>query len=233
MQAPKTGAPRAIGGYSAGCIAGAVELPKGMHIARPERKRIYGHPPLIAFLKSLSANKNIAPVWLGDLSQPRGGPAPSGHASHQTGLDVDIFYARDKGEALPMVDLEAHKTTKHFTAKVVKLIREAAQDPAVERLFVNPVLKQALCDKYPGEWLHKVRPWWGHHDHFHARLPCPADSSDCKPQDPIAAGDGCADMPWWLSPEAQADRKKEQEKYQSKVGALPELPEGCKQVLEN
>jgi penicillin-insensitive murein endopeptidase len=36
-----------------------------------------------------------------------------------------------------------------------------------------------------------VRPWWGHAEHFHIRIGCPAESSDCKPQPPPDAGDGC------------------------------------------
>jgi penicillin-insensitive murein DD-endopeptidase len=236
---PKAGAARSIGGYSAGCVQGAIALPDGdfnFRVTRPERKRVFGHPRLVTFLKELSLKlkkRKLGPLWLGDLGQPRGGPAPSGHASHQTGLDADVYYARDKGETVQMVDLEKKQTTKNFTDRIVTLIKEAASDPRIDRLFVNPVIKRALCEKAGDDrtWLHKIRPWWGHHEHFHVRLPCPDDSKDCKPQDPIADGDGCADLPWWFDDKAQADRKKEQEKYQSKVGALPALPEGCAAVL--
>ena len=40
----------AIGGYSAGCIDGAVALPKigdGFRVAKPERNRVFGHPLLV------------------------------------------------------------------------------------------------------------------------------------------------------------------------------------------
>ena len=37
-------------------------------------------------------------------------------------------------------------------------------------------------------WLRTVRPWWGHHDHLHVRLKCPADSTGCESQPPLAAG---------------------------------------------
>jgi hypothetical protein len=30
-------------------------------------------------------------LYIGDISQPRGGPMTSGHASHQIGLDADIW----------------------------------------------------------------------------------------------------------------------------------------------
>jgi len=34
------------------------------------------------------------------------------------------------------------------------------------------------------------------------RLRCPADSPDCRPQDPLPAGDGCgAALAWWFTSE--------------------------------
>src|SRR5436305_9892806 len=94
FQTPAPGPARSIGGYSAGCIEGAAELPldgKGYKIARPERHRVFGHPLLVAMVRSLAetlAKLKLGVLSVGDLGQPRGGPAPSGHASHQSGLDV-------------------------------------------------------------------------------------------------------------------------------------------------
>ncbi|HCB13842.1 MAG TPA: penicillin-insensitive murein endopeptidase, partial [Gammaproteobacteria bacterium] len=68
-------------------------------------------------------------------------------------------------------------------------LKLAAQSPRVERIFVNAIIKQALCDSETDRaWLNKVRPWWGHDAHFHVRLACPPDSGQCKPQQPIPPG---------------------------------------------
>jgi hypothetical protein len=40
-------------------------------------------------------------------------------------------------------------------------------------------------------WMSKVRPWYGHDDHIHVRLKCPADSPNCRAQPPVPGGDGC------------------------------------------
>ena len=67
------------------------------------------------------------------------------------------------------------------------VIRAAAAEPEVERIFVNAAIKKALCrdDEGRRDWLNKVRPMWGHDYHFHVRIGCPDDSPDCKPQDPV------------------------------------------------
>ena len=75
---------------------------RGYEVVRIGRNRRYGHPNLIAFVQRLGAGARRAKLGLlvvGDLSQPRGGPTPSGHRSHQTGLDADIGYAAPGGRA--------------------------------------------------------------------------------------------------------------------------------------
>src|SRR5258708_22261345 len=85
---------RTIGFYSKGCLAGAVALPINgatWQVMRLSRNRNWGHPNLTAFLERLAAQ---APktgwhgLLVGDMSQPRGGPMLTGHASHQVGLDA-------------------------------------------------------------------------------------------------------------------------------------------------
>src|SRR6266852_58714 len=88
---------RTIGFYSKGCLAGAVALPINgttWQVMRLSRNRNWGHPNLVQFLERLAAQ---APktgwhgLLVGDMSQPRGGPMLTGHASHQVGLDADIW----------------------------------------------------------------------------------------------------------------------------------------------
>src|ERR1700736_4692383 len=89
---------RVIGFYSKGCIAGAEQMPINgdtWQVMRLSRNRYWGHPDTIAMLKRLAANVHKDAGWpgilVGDIGQPRGGPALTGHASHQIGLDADIW----------------------------------------------------------------------------------------------------------------------------------------------
>jgi penicillin-insensitive murein endopeptidase len=240
---PSGGPPRSIGDYSAGCIAGAAELPlhgPGFQLARPERGRVFGHPLLIDVIRGVGMMLKRAKqtLYLGDLGQARGGPAPTGHASHQTGLDADVYYAIAPGKTaqpmpLAMVDLATNRMTQHFTQAVARLLHWVVEDPRVARIFVHPAIKRALCANEHGSraWLQKVRPWWGHHDHFHMRLACPADSPECKAQDRLPEGDGCKEVNWWFSREAAEQRARDRQRYQSKVGAASPLPPGCEELL--
>jgi penicillin-insensitive murein endopeptidase len=149
---------------------------------------------------------------------------------------VDIWYVtsrRKSAQPLPMVDLATLKVTPNWSSVVVRVLSLVAGDPRVDRIFVHPVIKQTLCESATGDrtWLHKVRPWWGHHDHFHVRLACPAESPDCKAQTAIAPGDGCGELAWWLAPRAEQERSEQHRDYQARVGATPALPERCQEVL--
>jgi penicillin-insensitive murein endopeptidase len=190
---------------------------------RLSRERRFAHPELVAFVERLAATLRAdghPGLLVGDLAQPRGGPMTSGHRSHQSGLDADIWYlpapperlGRDRREtmsAVPLVtpgtlELDAERFAAFDTAAV---LRAAAGDPAVARIFVHPVVKRALCRRVDGEraWLRKVRPWWGHDHHFHVRLACPAGEPACVEQDPPPPGDGCdATLAWWFTDEPWA-----------------------------
>ena len=74
-------------------------------------------------------------------------------------------------------------------------------DPRVARIFVFAGAKVEMCANATGDrsWLHKIRPWYGHNYHFHVRLNCPAGAAGCVDQDPIPAGDGCADAQEWVN----------------------------------
>src|SRR5262249_26218811 len=159
--------------------------------------------------------------------QPRGGPSPSGHASHQNGLDVDLLFLPLAGDhAESMVDAAHQKPSPRFTPAIARVLELVAADARVDRIFIAPVLKRALCEKPPGEraWLRKLIPWWGHDDHYHVRLLCPADSAHCVPQPPLGSGDGCDRLDWWFDEKDGADRAAARKRYTSRVGAVPELP---------
>jgi penicillin-insensitive murein endopeptidase len=240
---PATGPAQAIGAYRAGCVQGAAQLPrrgKGFRVMRPERARVFGHPRLIAFIRSLARSarrKQLAPLAIGDLGQARGGPAPSGHSSHQSGLDVDIWYAAKgrgaRARPVLMVDRKRLQPTAAWNGRATRLLALAAADPAVDRIFVHPVLKRALCASARGDraWLRKLRPWWGHDDHFHVRLACPPDSPSCEAQARLPAGDGCADLAWWFRPASDGERRERKQAYQERVGTASPLPTQCAALL--
>ena len=247
----------AIGAPAKGCLAGAQALPlsgSGYEVMRPSRRRTFGHPQLIAFITALAAAAQ-AEGWpgilVGDLAQARGGPTSSGHRSHQSGLDVDIWLqpvpeagiTAAEREALAAVSVlasgGAHVDARRWTAAHHRLLRTAAAFAEVDRIFVNPAIKQALCaaagdaDNGNGRaWLRKVRPWWGHDAHMHIRLACPDDSSACEAQPPIPAGDGCgADLAWWFSAEAAEEAAKKAKAPPARALTLDDLPPACRTVL--
>jgi penicillin-insensitive murein endopeptidase len=185
-------------------------------VMRVSRDRYWGNPRLVDFIERLG-EKGKKVGWngllIGDMSQPRGGPMLNGHASHQIGLDVDIWFtpmpthepAREEREfdmALKMVAKDRRDVDPAtWTHERTELVRIAAQDPVVARIFVNPAIKKAMCREAGSDrtWLAKVRPWWGHDEHFHVRLACPPDSPLCKAQPETGAGDGCGpDLAGWL-----------------------------------
>jgi penicillin-insensitive murein DD-endopeptidase len=220
IKTPNAGVPRIIGGVAHGCVIGASELPPdgpGYAAIRLSRHRNFGHPSLVRYIETLgrtSAAAGLPPFYVGDMAQPRGGPLPFGHASHQTGLDVDIWFALQAKPALPpeareAVDLPSMLLANYreidprrFGVRQIELLRLAASAPEVERIFVNPVIKAALCRRAKDgdrAWLGRIRPWFGHDEHFHVRLKCPADSPECEAQKPVPDGDGCgAELASWL-----------------------------------
>jgi penicillin-insensitive murein DD-endopeptidase len=248
---PTPSPPQVYGGYARGCIDGALSLPldgPGYQVMRPSRQRFYGHPSLIAFVEQL-ATEMQAKGWngllIGDLAQPRGGPMTSGHRSHQTGLDVDIWLMASPGrtltfperEDMPAVSMVAASglSVDHalWSAAQLELVHTAATFPGVERIFVNAAIKQELCRTVAGDrsWLAKVRAWWGHDDHIHVRLRCPETDSQCETQSPVPSGDGCdASLDWWFSQEAR-DALRTARAAPSKPMTLEDLPSVCRAVL--
>jgi penicillin-insensitive murein DD-endopeptidase len=208
---PANLAARSIGFYAKGCLAGARALPvngPAWQVMRLSRNRNWGHPSLIAYIERFAKDAKEKDGWpgllVGDLSMPRGGPMPFGHASHQVGLDVDIWYRPEpdhefsakEREDIPMESFlsdPGHVNTEMWKPEFEKLLRRAVSYPEVARIFVNPAIKKWLCDNVKSDrgFLHKVTPIYGHHDHFHVRLVCPANDPGCRNQPPNAADEGC------------------------------------------
>ena len=109
----------------------------------------------------------------------------------------------------------------------------ASEDERLARIFVNPAIKRALCDKVPEAeqaWLRKIRPWWGHNFHFHVRLKCAGDNADCVDQAPPPEGPDCgSNLDWWFTYEARNPVPKPPKPPLT----MADLPNSCTNVLEN
>lgn len=257
--APASMQARAIGSYARGCLAGATALPvdgPSWQVMRLNRNRNWGHPVLIDYLEDLARDVPKITGWpgllVGDISQPRGGPMLTGHASHQIGLDADLWLtpmprarlgseARENMPAVNMARADWRDVDpKHWTPAHTRLIKTAASEPRVERIFVNPAIKVALC-RDPGadrSWLNKVRPIWGHNYHFHIRMSCPAGMASCSGQEPPNFGEGCGqELTDWIERQRAAifappkpPRTGPAPKPKPPM-SLDALPAECRQVL--
>ncbi len=250
---PSADPTQAIGSYANGCLAGGEALPlngEGYQVLRPQSSRFYGHPTTVSFVERLAKQmkkESGTQLLIGDMSLPQGGRFSSGHASHQTGLDVDIWLrlantplsAEQLRDPNPysVVDMPGYKIlaprwdNRHF-----ELIKMAASDAQVARIFVHPVIKEQLCAEEQGSgsersWLRKVRPWWGHNYHFHVRLTCPEGDFLCHNQALPPRGDGCGfELASWR-PNPKNDKALSQENPQKKI-VEPSLPAMCLTLLQ-
>jgi penicillin-insensitive murein endopeptidase len=242
--------PYAVGQPSRGCLAGGVQLPETgptWQAMRLGRNHHWGHPVTIAFIQDLSRTAVRAGwrgLYVGDIAQARGGPV-RGHASHQTGLDVDIWYTppprldltrrdRERLSAISVRAADERHVNGNWTPSHAYILEAAARDRRVNRIFVTGPVKLRMCaDARTRDraWLRKIRPWWNHHDHFHVRLNCPAGAVGCKDPDPIPPGDGCAEAVWWvtdalLPPDPNAPKPPPKPELR-----LADLPPQCAEVL--
>jgi penicillin-insensitive murein endopeptidase len=241
-----------LGGYSKGCAAGLVQLPESgptWQAMRLSRNRNWGHPETIDLVQDLSraaTRAGWAGLYVGDISQPRGGPMTSGHRSHQIGLDADIWLyptsrmdlsrsQREKISAVSMRRADGAFVNDRWTRAHHEVVRAAAMDPRTARIFIFPGAKVRMCADATGDrsWLRKVRPWWGHHYHFHVRLHCPAGAAGCVDQAAPPPGDGCAEAVQWQrnilnppppDPEAPPPRPRRELR-------MADLPQQCAAVL--
>jgi murein endopeptidase len=168
---------RALGQPFAGRLVNGVRLPpRGQHFVTwdPIRKQLpnrgwrrWGTDRLLRLLLRIGreyrrANPGAPRLVIGDLSRPRGGDfGPQfggiGHASHQNGLDADIYYPRrDRREIAPrvvgQVDLPLAQDL------VSRFVRAGA-----ELVFVGPATPLRGPRKV-------VMALVNHDDHLHVRL---------------------------------------------------------------
>jgi penicillin-insensitive murein endopeptidase len=254
-----------IGTYARGCAAGLIELPETgptWQAMRLSRHRNFGHPVLVQYLEDLSQTATQIGwrgLYIGDMGQPRGGPMTSGHASHQIGLDADIWMLppkslslsrkdRENISSIPVRSADQKSVTAHWTPRHAALLKAAASDPRIDRIFVAAAVKIEMCKtakRSDKKWLQKIRPIAGHDTHFHVRLKCPKGATLCETQSPTVSelsngGDGCDEtLAWWVSdaylnpkpvkdPGPPPPRKKGPREF-----TMADLPRQCANVLSS
>lgn len=265
-RSPSNHQPTAIGSYAKGCGAGLVQMPETgptWQAMRLSRNRNWGHPEMIRYLQELSVEATRlgwGGLYIGDISQPRGGPMLSGHASHQIGLDADIWMLppqrlnltrgeREKISSIPVRSANQRSVTRNWTSSHHALMRAAAMDDRVDRIFVAASVKIEMCKTATNRdtrWLRKIRPVAGHDTHFHVRLKCPAGSEGhCQTQTPTVeelsnGGNGCDDtLMWWVTdylnpPRATGPRPPAQPRPRGpRDYTMADLPSQCAAVLSS
>jgi penicillin-insensitive murein endopeptidase len=264
MQDASAQVPMPIGSYARGCGAGLVELAETgptWQAMRLSRNRNWGHPVTVQFLQELSAaatRVGWAGLYIGDISQPRGGPMTSGHASHQIGLDADIWMLpprrldlsaaeREEISSIPVRSADQRSVTENWTPAHHALLRAAALDSRVDRIFVAAAVKIEMCGTATPDdtvWLQKIRPVAGHDTHFHVRMKCPRGADLCETQTPTVrelsdGGNGCDDtLMWWVTDYLQPAEKvpKDPDEPVSRHPrdyTMADLPAQCSAVLSS
>ena len=243
---PAPGPLHIIGGPSTGgCVAGAVSLPAagpGFQTIHQDRSAFWGAPQTIANLELLGQKAALAglpTLLIEDISRARGGPLPGGHVSHQIGLDADVGLDMRPRPPIPAESLNRVELASLvrpdgrgvdpdlWSAREITLLRLAAELPDVDRVLVNPAIKQQLCADVTGDrgWLRLIRPWYGHAAHMHIRFRCPPGQTDCVQAPPPPAGDGCdATLQWWFD-------QLEQPHKPAPPLKPPPLPAACRAIL--
>jgi penicillin-insensitive murein DD-endopeptidase len=258
MKLPSNQRTAPLGFYAKGCLAGGVAIPAdgpAWQVIHPSRNRRWGTPQTIALVQRLARETKANDGWnglmIGDISQPRGGPMLSGHASHQIGLDADIWLtpmpdrrmSYEEREVVPQASVlrkdMMRVDDRKWTRAHERLILRAASYPEVERVFVHPAIKKKLCDTVDGRdrsVLNKIRPIYGHHYHFHIRMGCPAGTDGCERQAAPPADSGCGkEVADWLNkvkPRPAVKPKKPVKVVKPRHMMLRALPDACAVVLK-
>ena len=263
--APSSHAPMPVGSYARGCAGGMVELPEtgpSWQAMRLSRGRNFGQPVMIDYIVALSrAAQQVgwAGLYIGDISQPRGGPMTSGHASHQIGLDADIWMLppgsltltraqREDISSIPVRSADQRSVTGNWMQRHHALLRAAASDARVDRVFVAAAVKLEMCKtatRKDTAWLQKIRPVAGHDTHFHVRLKCPKGARLCQTQTPSVAdlskgGNGCDEtLDYWVSdayldpPKPAKPVKPQMREKTPREFTMADLPKQCAAVLSS
>ncbi len=189
---------------------------RGYQTIRNDKTTFWGAPVTIQAVQTLAEQTRQAglpDLYIGEISRPRGGPLVGIHASHQAGLDADIYFdltakpplnIAQRENLLPAGLVRTDRRSidpARWQPEHVTLLSLAAGLPNVDRILVNPAIKKQLCEEARGDrsWLRLIRPWYGHAAHFHLRFRCPPDQPECTQAEPPPTGESCdASLQWWF-----------------------------------
>lgn len=174
---------RAIGTHADGRLERGVRLPPAgegyvsldpITKAQPGRAwRRYGTDRLVRTIERVTAdfrraNPGAPRVLVGDLSRPRGGVFDRrfgglGHASHQNGLDVDVYYVRRDGRRLPP------RGPGDVDRRLAQDLLDRFLRAGAQVVFTGPNLGLRGPSR-------RAVPLVHHDDHLHVRLPLRAST---------------------------------------------------------
>ena len=160
---PTAGPAEPIGTYARGCASGNVELPETgatWQAMRLSRDRNWGNPALVSYLEDLSQTVTAfgwRGLYVGDMGNPRGGPMISGHASHQMGLDADVWYlppasltlspppSGKRSRLFRSARMTSFRVNQNWNPSYRAILKAAASDRRVDRIFVAAAIKLEIC----------------------------------------------------------------------------------------
>ena len=236
-------------------MAGAVALPQRSrlagHAAQPQSQ--LGPPradrPDRAPGQEARAEDGWNGLLVGDLSQPRGGPMTSGHASHQVGLDADIWLTQMPDHKLTTEEREtmsaASVIKSRFEVNPQGVDRGRCPADQARRLLSRsrthlrasadqegPVRLGPRQGRLAGQGAGLLGPLY----HFHIRISCPRGSSHCKPQAPPRPRTAPAAVPSSPtgSPTSRGGRPSPSSRSREAQAAITmaQMPSACSAVLD-
>jgi penicillin-insensitive murein endopeptidase len=78
----------------------------------------------------------------------------------------------------------------------------------------------------------KLRPWYGHNDHIHVRLKCPADSPNCRHQPAVPDSAGCdKSLNYWFTDRVLHPKISTKPSKPHPL-MMADLPPACRTVLD-
>ncbi len=193
-----------LGTASRGYLVGGVPMPRDLPYLRPRvtavrKNALWGTTETVALLvrvaKKVADGWPGSELWAGDISGPHGGDL-SGHASHNSGRDVDLaFYMRDEAgrmadsaRMLPIGNSGKARwgTLRFDVPRNWALVEAMIRDPHVQVQYVFVahhlealLLAHAQRQEVDPQVIERVKAVLreplhaaNHEDHFHIRLYC-------------------------------------------------------------
>ena len=198
---------QSVGRPQSGKLVTAARLPADGAYVRRRPERAYGAQHVIDHVRRTIANvrakhPGLHRLAIGDISAKRGGRI-SGHASHQSGRDVDLgLYFRRVPAGYPTEFVRAKDGPLHEAATwtmLYELYKASKLPGGPERVFLDHEVQGKLYEhakkqgvskrvlreifQYPtGKWTRErfVAHEPKHDDHLHVRFSCPPRDTGCK-----------------------------------------------------